>query len=768
MKLHVDRNFDQKQENILNQILTLFLPYWPVFIFSIFFGLGVGLLYISFTNPKYEASATLIVKDETKGNDDSKFMESLNLINTKKIVENEIEVLQSRKLMNEVVKSLHLYAPIFEDGNFNSNSAFLTSPILVISKTPHQIKKVSKIEFSYENSKITLAGKKYPKNEWLETPYGVLMFVENKNSQTSKENQKLFFSLIPINQVSYNLLNKLTVSVSGKLSTLIYLKFIDEVPQRAEDILNELIIQYTYSSIEDKNALAKNTLLFLENRLNSVGKELMDIEEKILQYKSTNDAIDISSKGQLFLANVSANDQKLGEINMQLAALDQIENLITNNYGSSGIIPSTLGISDPTLSNLLERLYTVELEHQKLKTTVAENNPLVVSLKDQINKIRPIIIENIQGQRRILTANKGNIANANFSYNSLINSIPLKEKELIEISREQLIKKDIYSFLLQKKEESEMSNASTVSDIKIVDQAQSSIEEIGPNNLIIYLFCMVASMGFVSLIIIIREGLSSTVLYRNDINKNISLPIIGEIAYNSGENTIVVEKNKRTFIGEGFRELRITLLRLGIDSSHKKILITSSISGEGKSFVAANLSTTLALTSKRVVLVDMDLNRPSLSKLLGINPKIGVTQFLNGQCNIEDIIFKTQINENLFFIPSGELPENPSELLAEGSVANLFSYLESAFDLIMIDTAPVVPVTDAFILSPLCNATLFIVRHNYTPKKILKRFEENPLNILQNPAIIFNGVKERGFIKNQFGYGYGHTYEYNYIATSSK
>jgi capsular exopolysaccharide synthesis family protein len=238
-----------------------------------------------------------------------------------------------------------------------------------------------------------------------------------------------------------------------------------------------------------------------------------------------------------------------------------------------------------------------------------------------------------------------------------------------------------------------------------------------------------------------------------------SIPVIGEISYEKTDSPLVIAKGTRSFIAEAFRKLRISLSFLGIDATHKKILVTSSISGEGKSFVASNLAISLSLTGKKVVLVDLDLNNPTQSKNLSVNYENGVTEYLNGEKLPGEIINKIETQENLYFISAGSLPENPTELLANGKIKLLIDYLDNEFDVVVIDTSPSALVTDAFILSEFCDATLFVIRHNYTPKRLISRIDEsNQINEITNPAIVFNGLKTRGVFKNNYGYGYDYVY----------
>ncbi len=755
----------EDKENLMQQFVSKYLPYWPLFLLAVIAGGAAAFTYLRYANPVYEATATLIIKDEKKGNEESKLVESLDQISSKKIVENEIEVIQSRKLMENVITTLGLYASVYKEGQLHDIPAYVSSPISILAVYPDSLHSYKRINLNYDSAHETviLNNKlKYPLNTVVSTPFGKLKFEKNKYYNRSKEpTEQLYFTLDKPQDLVHSFLLGLKVDEASKLSSIVDLSYRDTDPLRAENILNQLIDAYQQSANDEKDALAKNTLSFVNARLAIVAHDLDSIEKKVEQFKSGNHAVDISAQGQLFLQNVSANDQKLSEVNSQIAVLDKVENFVkANDNNKGGIVPSTLGVSDPTLTSLIDKLYNSELEYDNLKKTVGENNPSLLAIKDRINTIKPSILGNIGSLRQSLTATRDNISATNGSYNSLLTSVPQKERQLLDISREQEIKSNLYSFLLQKKEESEIAAASAASNSRVVDYAQVGPDPVSPKKLLIYLVSITLFTGICGAFIFIREFLTGKVLYRNEIESLTSIPIIGEVAFDKSKDRIVIEKGTRSFVAEEFRKLRISLSFLGIDSFHKKILVTSSISGEGKSFISANLAVSLSLTGKKVVLVDMDLNNPTIDKILNVSREEGFTEFLEGDKDPEEIIKHVEGNENLFFISAGAmLPENPSELLSNGKVGDLLNYLENIFDYVIVDTSPMVLVTDGYLLTGLCDATLYVIRHHYTPKMLIKRLDENiHINPINNPAIIFNGVKMRGFFKNNYGYGYDYVY----------
>jgi len=757
--------YEEEEGNLFSQVLFKYLPYWPLFLVLLVLSGSAAYVYLHYAVPVYETAATVMVKDEKKGLDDSNLMEQLNLFGSKKLVENEIEVIQSRTLMREVVKNLDLYAPITQEGRIKSRSAYLTSPVVIQVRNPDSLVERHKVYFTFDsaNREVVVAGQKYPLGSWVSTPYGNLRFLTNPNYVAADKTRPLYFSLINVRAISDELLAGLKVTQATKLSSVIDLKIKDAIPKRGEDILNGLIGEYNKAGINDKNALAANTLRFINERLGLISNELDSVEHGIQKYKTQEGIVDISAQGQLYLNNVGANDQKLSEMNVQLAVLDQVERYVQSKSNEAGIVPSTFGVDDPVLGQLLQKLYDLEIKYEGLSKTTAENNPVLISIRHEMEKIKPSIMENVQSLRRNLTAGRGNLLNTSNSYASILRTLPAKERKLVEISRQQGIKNSIYSFLLQKREETALTFSSAIADTRIIDAAATTVMPVAPKPILIWALAVLAALGLGAGIIAIREGLNQRIVFRSEIEKFTTVPVVGEIMYAPAHDELVVTQGKRSVIAEQFKQLRTSLAYIGINSRKKKILVTSTISGEGKSFVTANLAVSLALTDKKVVLLELDLRKPNVAHLFNVSREVGLTNYFIGNKDADHIIKRTDVSPNLFVIPSGAIPPNPSELILNGKLDELLQYLETIFDYILIDTAPTAPVTDAYILSPLCDATIYVVRHKVTPKGYIKMLDENmKVRGLKNLAIVFNGVKNRGVGGINYGYGYGYGKEYGY------
>ncbi len=763
---------EHNQPNILRYIGFHYLPYWPLFIILILvFGAG-AYIYLHLATPLYESTAKLLIDDEKKGVQESEAIESLDKLSSNKIIENETEVIQSKTLLSIVANRLALYAPVSEEKKLNNIPAYTISPVKILVQDTDKIVPSKKIYFSANKNitLVTLGSKQYPVSQWINTNYGVLKFIPNTDRINTIDTGRFFFDLIPVKDVVNTLSNRLKVSTTTKESSILDLSFRDEDPVRSKNILNELLLIYNYSVANDKTTLAANTLNFIDNRLANVGHDLDSIESQVQKYRLQQNAIDVATQGKLYMENVSNNDQKVADINMQLAALNQIQTYVESKSTSDGIVPSTSGINDPLLTQLLDKLYTAQVNYDNLKKTTGSNNPIVVSVKDEIEKIRPNILENIQSEKSSLLASRENLSTTNNSYSGVLNTIPQKEKQLLDINRQQGIKNNLYDFLLQKKEETSLSLLSNLSDSKVIDNADFDSNPVSPNKKLAYISSFLLAIIAGISIVMGKETLGQKIMFRHDIEVLTKDPVIAEISSGAIKNYDALEFNTKTLIGQQFRNLRIALAYYNVNMpKHKRVLITSSISGEGKSFIAANLAITLATTGKKVALVDFDLHNPSLTNNLNFKDETGIADYLLDDTDIYDIIHSTSIHDNLFAVPAGNLSENASELLTNERVEDLLNHLGNQFDYLIIDSAPVINVNDAYIISSYCDSTLYVIRHGYTPKLFVQQVSgDQNANQLKNVAIVFNDVRERGYKNKYYGYGYSYPYTSNKRTISTK
>ena len=750
-----------KEDNLFRYIIKTFFPFWPLFLVLVVVCILAAWGYLKYATPIYEASASIMIKDEEKGVDDSKIMESINPFDSKKIVENEIEVLKSRDLMKAVVRDLNLYAPIYEDAGIKTISAYTSSPIKVIVEDPNRISlsedEPEKHFFKYNanDEKVIFSGKEYSLNEWFEFSAGqTLMFVKNDNIN-KKASNPLFFYLLNPKMISSELIDELDISTSNKLSSVVNLTIRDAVPERAENILNRLILEYNRKIIKDQNELAASTMTFIDERIENVEAELDELEYNIQEYKSNQGVVDLSEQGRLYLQDVGENDKQISELELQLAVLNNVENYVISKGSAGGMVPSTLGISDPILSQLIEKLYNLEVEYERLKRTTAENNPVLTSISNQISKIRPSILENVKSQKQNLQSRLANLNSNNRRFNSTLRNIPGKERTLLEINRRKTIKNNLFSYLLQKREEAALANVPTNENSAMIDKAEASIDPVSPKPLFTYLIAILLAVGVGTGYVKGKEVLSGKVLYRSDIEEYTSIPVIAEVFHSKNSKNKRFTKPQDFVLIEQFRQLGARLGLYRRDIENKRILVTSGISGEGKSFVSSNLAFSLAQTGKKVVLVDMDFRKHKTSDLFNLSGSNGIIGLLKGEVTYDEIIHPSEVNSNLFVIATGAKGDDYTEILLNGKLEFLMDSLSDDFEYVVIDAAPVNILAEVNLIAEFSEKTLLIIRHGHTSKESLKRLDESAgLQSLKNVSIVFNGLKNRGMIKTDYGYGY--------------
>lgn len=766
--------------NIVSVAINWYLPYWPLFLILIALGLAGAWAYLKyFATPVYETYATIMVKDEKKGVDESGVLEALQIYPIKNIVENEIEVIHSRKLMEKVVEQLQLYAPVYEEGKIHTISAYTSSPVTITGRKPDELKETGEVDvhfsvnyFSSANAAVPNDGvnekikevvidkKLYPLNKWCATPWGELKFEQN-DRQSKMAEGPLFFRLYKPKNIAPGIISNLNVKSASKLSTTINLTFRDEVPERGEDILNKLLVVYNRLSIEEKKGTAANTLEFIESRLVRVENELDSIEHTIQSFRTDRGVVNLGEQSRQYLENVGSNDRKIADLSMQLAALDEMQRYVNSKENIADFVPATMGISDAVLSDLMQKLYNAKVEYEKLINSTGENNPFASAMAKEIEQLRPLILEKLRTHRSNLEAGKKDLLAISGSYNSMLRTIPQKERELMDISREQVIKNSIYNYLLEKREQTALASSSANSDSKIVDMAKSSVDPVSPKKSLVYFAVLACSIGLAIGVVSAKEMLNKKILFRSEIESLTVTPVVAEIAANKENESLLKTGSKVSVVAEQFRHLRAAIGLIGRQKEIKvkRILVTSSISSEGKTYISTNLARSLALAGNKVVLVDLDIRIPKTSTIMGVNDKAGVAEFLEGTKTPEEIIGGT-MDENLFIIGAGDGKDNSMELILSGKLGSLLSYLNTRFDYIVLDASPIDPVSDSYIFSDYCDITLFVMRHGRTPKAMVQILDSNnKFRALKNPQIVFNGIRSRGIMQGMYGYSYGYGYE---------
>lgn len=748
----------------INRLLQTYRPYWYLFVLLFVLVALASFIFIKTSIPQYESFASVLIKDEKRGQEDSKMEEVLNVFSQKNIVENEVEVLKSNAILREVTANLKLNAPIWEEigwGGRRVQSGYHSSPVIVEVRDSVVYKNSKKIYFEVLGSGILVKGKKIQIGEWMSLPEADIRFLPNPQlwKGYKKDGSKFYVQLLTNEKAADILASRLVVSPTSKQASVVFMKLKDEVPERGERILSEIIQSYALSTVRKKNETAHNTLRFIESRLDKVTAELDSVERGIEQYRNANGIVDISEQSNQYLRSIEQNDLELNKMKMQLAVIDEVEDYVHSN-DQSVMAPSIASITDPTLAQMLDRLYVKEQEREKLKRTTAENNPILASIDGEISRIKSGISENIANQKRNIEAGRSYLSTVSGRYNSMLNTIPKKEKELVEVSRQRNIKSDIYSFLLQKKEEAMYALKSSLPDVQIVELPASGNKPVSPKIPFIaaltFVMPIVLGMGLIT----IKEYMNGKVLYRSDLDSLTRIPVIAEIGFDKSEANVLERSGSRSFVQEQFRQLRSAYRHLGTEElGRDKVMITSSIEGDGKSFIAANFAISLARSGKKVVIVGLDLYQPKIHEIFNTDIGVGISDWLLGNKELTDIIHSTPI-PGLSLITAGTFVETPNELLSGSRLKICLDVLAEYFDVVVIDTPPVRPVSDAFEIAQWCNLVLYVVRHDHTPKNVLQVLDhELKQHQIQHVQIVFNGVKRRGMGKYSYGYGYGYGFD---------
>ncbi len=742
----------------LREIFKKIGYHWPLFILFLTISFAIAYLFVKFVQPVYVINAKVLIKDPINKRNEAAALQELNLTETNKGVETEMGLMTSRPNIDQVVTDLQLWITYKEPvSNFIYKDIYSTSPVeFKLIKAGSALNKESIDIFIVNDKSFTIKrsnnqAESFLFNNELKSTFGTwkldtTQYLKDYIGKTIRINLQNPRDVVSIYQQKINCVNY------DKKNPTIDLSIEDEAPARGRAILNDLLRVYMAASVEDKRQANQNTLKFVEDRINSLTGELNNVQNNLVGFKSSRGITEIPAQSTQFLNDVQNSQDKLNSINIQISVLDGIEQYINSNQGADNP-PATIGLDDAQLNSLISKLNELQLTRTKMLATLPENNPLFTPINLQINTLRSQIKAYIKGIRSTLLQTREHVKSIGSNYESSIKSLPGTERELGNINRMKEIKEDLYVYLLKKKEEISLDYASTISDARIVEQAHYDHQKSPlPNET--YAIAFLAGLLLPAGLIFGRDAIKNRVISKGEIVNDTGLSVLSELVFEENPEQIRV-LNNNYYISEQFRDLRTKLNYLqGKGDKGKVTLLTSSISGEGKSFVSSNLAVTLAASGKKTVILEMDLRRPQLGQIFKLEKgKPGITDYLHGDAVKAQIVQKSTLTDNLFIISCGKTPPNPSELLESDNLLTLFNDLRANYDHILIDTPPAHLVTDATILASMSDVTLYVIRQDYTPKPELEFIKEMALSKkLPRLNLIFNGVQN-----HKHGYGYKYT-----------
>lgn len=748
------------EEIDLKSILQKYLRNWYLFVAGLLMCLGLAFMYLRYSTPEYLISSTVLIKDDKKGADlgGSSMFGDLGMFQSSKSFSNEIEVLRSKDLMHRVLKELSLYASFYKKGNVKTTEIYgQTLPLKLImgELDSAAFDKIITLYIKNNNSfEIEEDGVEerslHQFGQEIIKPYGTFTVI----AQTGiNDEDKIKIKFHDIRKLANRYHKQLKIEPVNKEATVLMLSMAHAVPEKSKDIIGKLIELYSKEAIEDKNQVAASTMEFIDDRLSYLTTELTAVEKDVEEYKRKNQLTNVSSEATLYMERASEYNKQLAEFEIQMDVLNSIESYLKNQNEQLELVPSTLNLQDPTLSGLIARYNELQLERNRMLRNTPANHPLVQNLSDQLNNLRLNILENIRNIQKGIMITRDNLKASSSRFESRIQQVPSIERELLEISRQQGIKEGLYLYLLQKREESALSLAATVANSRMIDVPMAGDEPVKPKRLLIYLLALILGLGIPIGFIYVKDLLSTKVQELSEVKKATNTPVLGEIAKTTGADQIVVTRNSRDPVAEMFRLIRTNLQFATLGKDNRVILITSSMSGEGKSFFCLNLAATLALTGKRTIVLDFDLRKPGLSNDVGLFNGTGITTYLASEANSMEMIKPDEVAQNLFVLRSGPVPPNPAELMLLPKIGDLIEDLKMSFDYVIIDTSPVGLVADALSLTSYVDSSIYLLRYNYTYKEQIKIIDDiYRQQKLRQPMIVANGARIGG---NGNGYGYG-------------
>lgn len=768
-------------------IYTMLVLNWKWFVLSVILCLGCGAIYLRYKTPTFQAQAKMLIKDDESNNratGKSTLLTASNLgfMTNSAGIDNEMEILTSLSIAQQAVRDLKLYTTYKAKGKIKDQLMYKTEPVFVDLDPGHLEKLIYPIQLviTRDGNEYKVKGQ-YTASAFEETEKTVYEIEKtlnglparistrvgtitlNANSQVAPmaDGATIKVTIVAPKYMAMKYVKALSVSPTSKTTTIAQMVLTDEIPQRAVDYLRQLTVCYNRQANEDKNEIAVRTEEFINGRLEKINAELGSTEGSLEAYKKRNNMVELKMNAAQAVQNQDIFSQKLAEANTQVALLQSISQYMNDPANQYQTLPSNVGLTDQSATQLINKYNDIVLTRNRLLRSASESSPTVTPLTAQLDDLSASIRRAIAQAQKNMATQRQSVAEQYSKYVGQTSATPEQERILTQIGRQQDVKSGLYLMLLQKREENSISLAATADKGKLIDDPQYS-GKVSPRGSIIMLLALVLGFLIPGGILYIINFLKFRIEGHDDVEKLTKLPILADIAV-AGEGTktkgdIVVHENKNNQMEEVFRSLR-TNLQFIMSKDQKVILFTSSLSGEGKTFTAANLAVSFALLDKKVVLVGLDIRKPRLAELFEIKDHHhGITNLLSmANPTAEDVekqILNSNVNDNLDILMAGPIPPNPTELIARPTLEMVINSLKEKYDYVLIDSAPVGLVTDTLQIGRVADATIILCRADYTPKDSFNYINDLARdNKLPHMTIAINGID---MSKKKYGYYYGY------------
>jgi tyrosine-protein kinase Etk/Wzc len=759
---------------------------WPWFVGFMGISMLSAWFYLANTERIYQSNATLLIKDDKKtgsNNMDNNVLKALNISGSGKLLENEIEVLKSTDLLREVVLREQLYVTIKQDKQFADITLYDGSqPFELEVSNPDTILNPSEwlldtrkrpwiLEIGTQDKNMQLLFGNWYTVNGIKFRFRPKSDYSNGGTSIQAGNDLYRVFLNNPGSIAQSYKQKLDIKQVGKQSTVISLSVKDLHYERGNAFLRSLISLYNLQGLNDKNLTTANTINFLEERLAVVEKELRLVETDVELFKKTNKVTDVTEQSKLLMDMVGDIDRQKALQESQVNVIAALEKELSQNQDIPRMVPSTLGVTDISAASLIEKHNQLLQQRERMTHLAGKQNPALIDLNNQVREIRQGLLENIRNLKKAYAIELADIQARDRRISDKLVNIPALEKQLLEISRDRNVKQQIYLFLLQKREESAIALASSVTDGRTVESPQGT-KQVHP--IPTASFSIAGLVGFFLAIIpmLLIDFFDDRVGSLREVSNKCLAPVLGEMNYVKKLATpIQIGTKSRNVISEQIRAVRTNISFTGNGHAVKTILVTSHIPGEGKSFTSLNIAASYALLDKKVVVLEFDLRKPRLLRSLGMTAPKGISNYLSGQVELEKLFIPIEgYGEHLYVLPSGPIPPNPSELILGAKMHELIRQLKERFDFIIIDSPPFSLVTDALLLRQFVDLTIVVLRQGYSSKTSFREINEKLLDQQDSHVyIILNGINKTlrysyytAKYVNDYGYGYGYGYGSSY------
>ena len=768
-------NSQELQEKDINirELIKPYLDRWLWFVVGAFLALLGGYLFIKLSTPIYRTETTILVKDakNNKLPEGASGLFDLSGIGGMNVnsIENEIEILKSKKLIEQVVKDLGLTAEVYQEAAFTKKELYKdTSPVIinVIGEKKDASDEQKKLDILLEikGSELILSSDKMPDvirttyNKTISLPNANIIIQKNPDYKGEKI-EELLLKVYNTERIVNYYREILSIAPKDKDATVIGITLDLPIKAKTQDFLNKLVVVYNQDAINDKNSESKKTKDFIDERIAIIAKELGDVENEKQSFKTENQITDIATETKINLeTNAQARARQL-EVDSQLELTNALMDYLSKQ-GDYQILPNNIGLSDASAGNVISSYNQLIIERNRLLENSTAQNPVVIDITKKINSMRFSVMETLSKNRTGLQLERNKYLEEQGKLMSRISKVPTQEKLFRSIERQQQIKENLYLLLLQKREETQLSLAVTAPKAKIVDYAHSTEKPVAPKKLIIMLAALLVGIVLPFGVIYIKELLDNKIKTKHDIERLSQTVVLAELPKIRKGESDIVGRNDLSPMAEAFRIL-ITNMNFMIPKKEKGkvVFVTSTIKGEGKTFASVNLALTLANPNRKVIIIGSDIRNPQLQRY-DKNSRIymGLTEFLYDEnVTLDKVIHQSNMNPHLDVIYSGAIPPNPTELLTNGRYQVLLETLKPLYDYIIVDTAPLMLVTDTFLFADLADTTLYVTRSNYTEEKLIDFANRNiKANKIKNVGFVLNDVSKSNLgYGNKYGYGYG-------------